>query len=49
LSRLARPGDGGIRTRKIALLVADGIEGASLGKLVAGGCANGERRDPWTT
>jgi catalase len=34
LSLLARPGDGGIRTRKIAILVADGAEGASIGKLV---------------
>ena len=35
LSLLARPGDGGIRTRKIAILVAHGVEGASLGKLVS--------------
>ena len=35
LSLLARPGDGGIRTRKIAVLVAHGVEGASLGKLIA--------------
>ncbi|TPG20616.1 catalase, partial [Variovorax ginsengisoli] len=35
LSLLARPGDGGIRTRKIAILVANGVEGASLGKLVS--------------
>jgi len=34
LSLLARPGDGGIRTRKIAILVADGAEGASIGKLL---------------
>jgi catalase len=34
LSLLARPGDGGIRTRKVAILVADGAEGASIGKLV---------------
>ncbi|VCU70443.1 Catalase HPII [Pigmentiphaga humi] len=27
LSLLARPGDGGIRTRKIAVLVADGVDG----------------------
>jgi catalase len=33
LSLLARPGDGGIRTRRIALLVADGVDGASLRKL----------------
>ena len=32
---MARPGDGGIRTRKVAILVAHGVEGASLGKLVA--------------
>jgi catalase len=30
LSLFARPGDGTIRTRRIALLVADGIDGASL-------------------
>ncbi|MGV8961418.1 MAG: catalase [Stenotrophomonas sp.] len=30
LSLLARPGDGGIRTRKIALLVAEGINGDAL-------------------
>jgi catalase len=30
LSLLARPGDGSIRTRRIALLVADGVEGNSL-------------------
>ncbi|MET3493367.1 catalase [Variovorax boronicumulans] len=35
LSLLARPGDGGIRTRKVAILVADGVEGASIGKLVS--------------
>src|SRR6478609_8581700 len=35
LSLLARPGDGGIRTRKIAVLVANGVEGASLQKLVS--------------
>jgi catalase len=35
LSLMARPGDGGIRTRKIAVLVANGVEGASLGKLVS--------------
>ena len=29
LSLLARPGDGSIRTRKIAILVADGIDGAA--------------------
>ena len=35
LSLMARPGDGGIRTRKVAVLVANGVEGASLGKLVS--------------
>lgn len=30
LSLTARPGDGGIRTRKIAILVADGVDGASI-------------------
>ena len=30
LSLMARPGDGGIRTRKIAILVADGVVGASV-------------------
>jgi len=30
LSLLARPGDGGIRTRKVAILVADGVDGASV-------------------
>jgi catalase len=35
LSLLARPGDGGIRTRKIALLVADGIDGAAVGEVQA--------------
>jgi catalase len=41
LSLMARPGDGGIRTRKVAILVADGVEGESLaaihGALVAAG------------
>jgi len=30
LSLLARPGDGGIGTRKVAILVADGVHGASV-------------------
>ncbi|QOY61661.1 catalase [Lysobacter sp. H21R4] len=30
LSLLARPGDGGIRTRKIAMLVADGVDGEAV-------------------
>jgi len=33
LSLLARPGDGSIRTRRIALLVADGVDGKSLREL----------------
>lgn len=35
LSLMARPGDGGIRTRKVAVLVANGVEGASLGQVVS--------------
>ncbi len=35
LSLLARPGDGSIRTRKIAILVADGIDGAAVSELQA--------------
>ena len=35
LSLMARTGDGGIRSRKIALLVADGVDGASLAALQA--------------
>jgi catalase len=35
LSLLARVGDGGIRSRKIALLVADGVDGKSLAALQA--------------
>ncbi|TXG94624.1 MAG: catalase [Zoogloea sp.] len=30
LSLTARPGDGGIRSRKVAILVADGVDGASV-------------------
>ncbi|HEX5803848.1 MAG TPA: catalase, partial [Azospira sp.] len=30
LSLTARPGDGGIRSRKVAILVADGVHGASI-------------------
>jgi catalase len=30
LSLIARPGDGSIRTRRVAILVADGVEGESL-------------------
>ncbi len=35
LSLMARPGDGGIRSRKIALLVADGVDGVSIAALQA--------------
>ncbi|WPB58110.1 catalase [Xylophilus sp. GOD-11R] len=35
LSLLARPGDGGIRTRKVAILVAPGVEAGSLQALQA--------------
>jgi catalase len=36
LSLFARPGDGGIRTRRIAILVADGIDGEAVKTLHAG-------------
>lgn len=32
---MARPGDGGIRTRKVAVLIDHGVEGASLQKLIS--------------
>jgi catalase len=35
LSLMARPGDGGIRTRKVALLVAEGVDGESVAALQA--------------
>jgi catalase len=35
LSLLARPGDGSIRTRRVAILVADGCDGKSLVALAA--------------
>jgi catalase len=35
LSLLARPGDGDIKTRRIAILVADGVDGAPLERLYA--------------
>ncbi len=41
LSLTARPGDGGIRTRKVAVLVANGVEGASLEKVIAALVAEG--------
>ena len=56
LSLLARPGDGGVRTRKIALLVADGIDGAAVAAvqkaLLAAGAVPrlvGSRIGPFTT
>ncbi len=36
LSLFARPGDGSIRTRRIAILVADGVDGASATSIHAG-------------
>jgi catalase len=36
LSLLARPGDGSIRTRRIAILVADGVDGEAAGALHEG-------------
>ncbi|HEU4854975.1 MAG TPA: catalase, partial [Nitrosospira sp.] len=36
LSLFARPGDGGIRARRIAILVADGVEGAAARAVYAG-------------
>ena len=41
LSLLARPGDGGIRTRKVAVLIAEGVEGKSLQTLISGLVAQG--------
>jgi catalase len=41
LSLMARPGDGSIRTRRIAILVADGIEGRAAEALHAGLSAEG--------
>ena len=35
LSLMALPGDGGIRTRKVAILVADGVHGASIAAMQA--------------
>ncbi len=34
LSLMALPGDGGIATRKVALLIADGLEGASVSNII---------------
>ncbi|TZF90754.1 catalase [Lysobacter lacus] len=41
LSLFARPGDGSIRTRKIALVVADGVDAASVAALQAALLAQG--------
>jgi catalase len=41
LSLFARPGDGSIRTRQIALVVADGVEGAGIAALQAALLAEG--------
>lgn len=41
LSLVARPGDGSIATRQIAILVADGVDGASAKALQAGLVAEG--------
>jgi catalase len=41
LSLMARPGEGGIRTRKIAILVADGVDGESLAALQSALVAQG--------
>ena len=41
LSLMALPGDGGIRTRKIAILAANGVEGESIGRLKASLLAEG--------
>jgi catalase len=35
LSLLSRPGDGGIRTRRVAILVCDGVDGDALAALVS--------------
>jgi catalase len=41
LSLLARPVDGGIRTRRVAILVADGVQGAPVLAMVAALTASG--------
>ena len=46
LSLTALPGDGGIQTRKIAILVADGVEGAAVMTLHSALLAAGAK--PWT-
>ncbi|RYF66524.1 MAG: catalase, partial [Comamonadaceae bacterium] len=56
LSLMARPGDGSIRTRKVAILVANGVEGESIAAvqaaLFAAGAVGrlvGSRIGPFTT
>jgi catalase len=41
LSLMARPGDGSVRTRKVALLVADGVAGGQIAALQAALLADG--------
>jgi catalase len=41
LSLLSRPGETGIRTRKVAILVADGVDGAAVRELYASLLADG--------
>jgi catalase len=41
LSLLARPGQTGIRTRRVAILVASGVDGEQVGELYAGLLADG--------
>lgn len=41
LSLMARPGDGSIRTRRVALLVADGVDGAAAASVHAALAAEG--------
>jgi catalase len=43
LSLLARPGDVGIRTRRVAILVADGVDGAAAQRLSRGARERGRR------
>lgn len=43
LSLMALPGDGGIRTRKVAILAADGVDGASVMAMVSALGAAGAR------
>jgi catalase len=56
LSLMAFPGDGGVRTRKVAIVVADGVDGGAVAKLQAAlaeagamGRLVGPRVGPFTT